>query len=244
MPEGKIVFIRILFIINYYFACISMLRIFTFFFLLLTCELTYAQFDSIECLDKHYTKLENIGWLLKSYRGIYGFRRNEKIASVGAGSGVREIIYSMMEDSLTFYLQDVNPVCLQPETLSQTIEQIYQIVGRKCTASFIPVRGKETDTRLPEQFFDKIIVENSMHEFSYSNEMLASIRGNLKNDGYLFVWELIASRPGKKHKGCRKPLFTEENLIHLLDINGFKLIGKTVVDPHYPDDRVYKFTLK
>ncbi|WP_460636176.1 methyltransferase domain-containing protein [Larkinella harenae] len=180
--------------------------------------------------------------MVKRYREIYDFRANENIASVGAGSGVREVIYSLMTDSLTLYLQDLNPVCLQPETLSQTIRQVYETVGQVSTARFIPIRGKEKETRLPEQFFDKIIVENSLHEFDHPNEMLASIRKNLKPNGQLFIWENISRKPGRKHQGCRKLLFTDESLTHLLNTNGFHFVAKTIVDPEFRNVIMYQFT--
>lgn len=221
-----------------------MLRILTIIILLLVCHPSTAQFDYNGCLSKHFTKRDNIEWLLKSYRPIYTFHKKEKLASIGAGSGEREIIYSMMDDSIEFYLQELNPVCLQPEDLSLTIRQGYQIAGRTSSATFIPVRGKEKETRLPERFFDKIIIENSLHEFTYPNEMLISIRSNLKKEGSLFIWELIARRQGQKHKGCRQPLFTEERLLNLLDTNGFRMVEKTIVDPRYQHDRVYQFVLK
>ncbi|MGA0558417.1 class I SAM-dependent methyltransferase [Larkinella sp. VNQ87] len=220
-----------------------MLRIAFLLILWLTASLAHAQVVVNECLDKHYTKRENCEWLLKTYRNLYNFRKTEQIASVGAGSGAREVIYSMMDDSLTLYVQDVDPVCLQPEALSLTIRQLYQLMGRTCSAMFIPVRGVEKETRLPERFFDKIIIENSLHEFTHPNEMLDNIRRNLKPNGRLFIGELIARRPGRKHQGCRKPLFTEESLVQLLETSGFRMVNKTVLDARYPDDRVYEFAL-
>ena len=221
-----------------------MLRISFFSLFLLISPFSQAQFEGNKCLDKHYSKREVIDWMLKSYRGVYNFQKTEKIASIGAGSGVREIIYSMMADSLTIYLEDIDPVCLQPERLSLTIRQLYQIRGQTCSAFFIPVRGSEQETGLPSRFFDKIIIENSLHEFTHFNEMLASIRGNLKKDGYLFIGELIARRKGQKHQGCRRPLFTEEAMLQLLDSNGFRFVEKAVLDPNHPYDRVYRFALK
>ena len=221
-----------------------MLRISLFPLFLLISPFSQAQFEGNECLDKHYAKKETIDWMLKNYRGFYNFQKTETIASVGAGSGVREIIYSMMADSLTIHLQDIDPVCLQPERLSLTIRQLYQIGGRTCSAFFIPVRGSEQETGLPSRFFDKIIIENSLHEFTHSNEMLVSIRGNLKKNGYLFIGELIARRKGQKHQGCHRPLFTEEALLQLMDLNGFRFVEKTVLDPNYPHDRVYRFALE
>lgn len=220
-----------------------MIRITVLIILLLEGSPLHAQFDGNGCVDKQFSNKEYIEWMIKRYREIYNFQKHENIASVGAGSGVREVIYSMMADSLTIYVQDLNPVCLQPEDLSLTIRQLYQFMGRRCTAQFYPVRGKEQDTQLQLRFFDKIIVENSLHEFTFPNEMLTSIRRNLKPGGTLFIWEYIARKPGKKHSGCRMPLFTDESLRQLLEGNGFQFMETIVVNSRNRDELLYKFSL-
>ncbi|WP_461048970.1 class I SAM-dependent methyltransferase [Spirosoma arcticum] len=178
------------------------------------------------------------------YQAIYDFRRNEVVASVGAGSGSKEVIYSMMADSITFYLQDINPTCLTPENLTNTVSRLYDAGGRICTAKFIPVIGTERETQLPQQFFDKIIIENTLHELTHPNDLLTSVRTNLKPDGYLFIEDLVAKRPGQKHRGCGKLLYTEDALVELLNTNGFRLLTVTVVSPRIAADKVYKFALR
>ena len=178
------------------------------------------------------------------YQSIYSFQRNEVIASVGAGSGSKEVIYSMMADSITFYLQDINPTCLTPENLTATVSRLYDAGGRICTAKFISVIGTEKETRLPRQFFDKIIIENTLHELTHPNDLLTSVRTNLKPDGYLYIEDVIAKRSGQKHRGCGKPLYTEDALVQLLSVNGFRLLAVTVVSPRIEADKVYKFALK
>lgn len=181
---------------------------------------------------------------LKRYQAIYDFRRNDTLASVGAGGGSKEIIYSMMADSITFYLQDSNPTCLTSENIMATVRQLYKAAGRTNTATFIPVIGTEKETRLPRQFFDKIIIENTLHELTYPTDVLMSVRANLKPDGSLFIEDFVAKRPGQKHRGCGKPLYTEEALIHLLDASGFRLLNRTILFPKNAINKVYKFALK
>ena len=196
------------------------------------------------CVYEYLTRKDNLEQTLTRYQTIYNFQRNEVVASVGAGSGSKEVIYSMMADSITFYLQDINPVCLTPENLTATVNRLYDAGGRTCTAKFIPVIGTEKETRLPRRFFDKIIIENTLHELTHPNDLLISVRTNLKSDGYLFIEDIIAKRPGQKHRGCGKPLYTEEALIQLLNANGFQLLAVTVVFPRTVADKVYKFALK
>ena len=128
------------------------------------------------------------------YQAVYDFRRSEVVASVGAGSGSKEVIYSMMADSITFYLQDINPTCLTPESLTSTVNLLYNAGRRICTATFIPVIGTERETRLPRQFFDKIIIENTLHELTHPNDLLTSIRTNLRSCSQAFRAEASGLR--------------------------------------------------
>lgn len=219
--------------------------------LLLTYMLAGAHYEATAqdanwtAANKWYSEPERINWLIAHYRPIYNFHPNEKIASVGAGQGVREVVFSLMADSLTFYLQDVDSVWLEPSILRKAILTIYKAAGRTaCTTHFIPVRGQEKDTGLPNQFFDKIIVENSLHEFNFQADMLQSIHHSIKPDGQLFIWEATTKKPDQKHVGCRKPMFTDESLIKLAEENGFRFMEKTFVDPPRSKDAVFRFRVK
>lgn len=196
-------------------------------------------------INKWYSQPDGINWLLQHYRPIYDFRAREKIASIGAGQGIREVVFSLMADSLTFYLQDINPYWIEPDRLTLLVQRIYRQAGRSAsTATFISVRGREQETKLPRQFFDKIIVENSLHEFSFQADMLVSIRQCLKPTGQLFIWEAVTKKPNKKHQDCGKPMFTDESLIKLVTENGFRFVNKTVVDPPRGKDAVFKFNVE
>ena len=196
------------------------------------------------CVYKYLMRKEKQEETLKGYQPIYDFRKGDTLASVGAGSGSKEVIYSMMADSLVFYLQDINPTCLTPEIVRSTVGQLYNAAGRTSTATFVSVIGTEKETRLPGQLFDKIIIENTLHELTYPNDLLRSVRANLKSGGYLFIEDIVAKRPGQKHRGCGKPLYTEEALVQLLNANGFRLLESTVVFPNNAVDKIYKFALK
>lgn len=178
--------------------------------------------------------------IVQTYRSIYDFRKGEVIASIGAGSGMQEIVYSLMADSLTFYLQDIDLSGLAIQNLESTVQQIYKNAGRtQCNATFLTYRGTGTNTNLPVQAFDKIIVENSLHEFTHPSEMLQSIQANMKPGGILFVRELLAKRAHRKHPVCQKTMFTERSLVTLLHQNGFQLMDKTFISSY--DGVVFRF---
>lgn len=222
----------------------AMQRSWSILFVWFVTTAAVAQRSKNPCVYEFLLRKDKLEQTLKRYQAIYDFRKRDTLASVGAGGGSKEIIYSMMADSITFYLQDINPKCLTPENLTTTVGQLYTAAGQTNTATFIPVIGTEKETGLPQQFFDKIIIENTLHELTYPTDVLTSVRANLKPDGYLFIEDFVAKRPGQKHRGCGKPLYTEEALIQLLDANGFRLLNRTIVFPNNTVDRVYKFALK
>lgn len=225
-------------------TCLKKILLLTYCFLLMSHIVEAQDIDENGTFNTWYSEPEGINWLLDSFRPIYDFRPGETIASVGAGQGVREVVFSLMADSLLVYVQDVNPYWLEPDQLSKTIRRIYDRSGRTtCTSRFIPIRGKEKETRLPNGFFDKIIVENSLHEFTYQPEMLHSIRVNLKPNGILFIWEETATKPNRKHEGCKMPMFMDESLIKLVEESGFRFIEKTIVNPPKGRDAVFTFRL-
>ena len=57
---------------------------------------------------------------------------------------------------------------------------LQQIRGRPMTSDFKMIIGDERSTSLPENTFDKILIINSFHEFTYQAEMLADIKKKLK----------------------------------------------------------------
>ena len=72
-----------------------------------------------------------------------------------------------------------------------------------------------------------MLIINALHEFSFPEIILKDIQGILKPNGKLFIEETLAQQPKEIHEGCGKPLFTENELINLLQSQQFTLI-KTV----------------
>ncbi|RZK29145.1 MAG: methyltransferase domain-containing protein, partial [Hymenobacter sp.] len=184
--------------------------------LILWANQLLAQPPKNPCLYQNLTRLTNRQALLARYQTIYDFQAKQTIASVGAGGANKEILYSMLADSLVFYLQDIDSTCLSKTVLPITIQQHYEATGQVCDDTFISVMGTETDTKLPERFFDKVLIENTLHELTKPDEMLQSIRNSLKPDGFLFIEDFIAHKPGQRHRGCGKLLYTQPALIDLL----------------------------
>ena len=114
------------------------------------------------------------------------------------------------------------------------------------TSDYKTIIGDERSTSLPENTFDKILIINSFHEFTFQTEMLADIKKKLKADGILYVDEVLPKRPGQLHGICNLPMLNSEEMIAVFDNNGFEYANG--VDFNYrqknPVRRIFAFKIK
>ena len=154
---------------------------------------------------------------------IYNLQPNETIASIGASSGVWEIWFASQVEGLTFYLQDIDPLNCNQEEIEYGIKYYEKLLQKPISGKFIPIIGTQSETNLPENLLDKVLVINSLHEFETPELILRDIQRILKTNGQLFIEEQIATFSGEIHEGCGKRLFTEIELINFLKENNFEL---------------------
>ena len=154
---------------------------------------------------------------------IYNFQENEIIASIGASSGVWEIWFASHVKGLTFYLQDVDSQNCNQEEIEYGIKYYEKLLQKSISGTFIPIIGTQSETNLPKNTFDKVLIINSLHEFNSPKLILQDIHKILKPNGQLFIEEQMATFSGEIHEGCGKRLFTENELINLLKENHFEL---------------------
>lgn len=152
----------------------------------------------------------------------------EKIASVGCGGGLWEVAWSFRLENVAITLQDINTEILNHSELKNTIQYFEKNNNKPTSCTFNIVIGKETQTNLPQKYFDKIILINSLHEFEHKNIMLEQCQKSLKPNGLLIIQEQKALYLGELH-GCGKPLFLENDLIEFLKKTGFKLIESQII---------------
>jgi ubiquinone/menaquinone biosynthesis C-methylase UbiE len=153
----------------------------------------------------------------------YQFKPFETVASIGASSGVWEIWFASQVDNLTFYLQDIDPLNCNQEEIDYGVKYYERLLNKKIIGSFIPIIGNQNETNLPHNYFDKILIINSLHEFLLVDKILQDIKKCLKSSGVLFIEEQLAKTSGEIHEGCGKRLFTQGELVDCLKKNGFEL---------------------
>ncbi|WP_044173349.1 methyltransferase domain-containing protein [Flectobacillus major] len=156
----------------------------------------------------------------------YQFQAGEVIASIGAASGVWEVGFASWQDGLTFYLQDIDPHSCNQEEVDYTVKYWEKQQNKTIQGIFYAVLGTPQATNLPKNFFDKVLVINSLHEILFLDEILDDINQILRPNGLLFIEETIAQTNGVLHEGCGLPLFTEEILLRKVEQKGFEVKQK------------------
>lgn len=104
--------------------------------------------------------------------------------------------------NVDFYCEDIDSTCTTSKQAQKVIDFYSKIKGLPITCRFTPVIGTETSTTLPENFFDKVIIDNSLHEFSEKVLMLKNINQILKKNGVLYLRESLGRNNGELHIGC------------------------------------------
>ncbi|MGH2553735.1 MAG: class I SAM-dependent methyltransferase [Chitinophagaceae bacterium] len=158
------------------------------------------------------------------------FKSGQTVASIGAQCGNWEAAYAATTDSIHFFLEDIDTTYFNQRQVAFAWHYYDSIRGKPMTNPYTMVIGNERSTLLPENSFDKIIIKNSFHEFTYQDEMLADIKTKLKRDGILYIDETVPKREGELHDVCKMPMITQEEMISILSKNGYKYLdGKEIV---------------
>lgn len=178
----------------------------------------------------YYTSMESLRQ--RQYRELefFNFQPGQTVASIGAQCGHFEAAYAATTDSVHFYLEDIDTSFFNKRQVGFAWHYYDSLRGRPMTCPYTMIIGTEKSTLLPENSFDKIIIINSFHEFTYRDEMLTDIKTKLKPGGILYIDETVPKKEGELHVVCKMPMLTQEEMISLLSKNGFKYLeGKEIV---------------
>ena len=148
-----------------------------------------------------YDFFENKSDLIK----FFDIKPGEVIADVGAAEGYHEGALSLLYDSLTFYIEDIDPKDVNQKEIDKTVKHYNKLRSTPQTCKFNWVLGTYKTTNLPDGIFDKIIMIASFHEFTYMDEMMNDISKKLKPGGKIYIMEAFCIdkviRCEEGHKG-------------------------------------------
>ncbi len=193
-----------------------------------------------------YESMAHLYKIKQAELDFYQFKPGQRIASIGAQCCHIEAAYAATTDSVTFYLEDIDSSKFKKEQADFVWSYYAKLRGRPMTSSYRMILGDEKSTSLPENLFDKILIINSFHEFTFVVEMLADIRKKLKPGGILYIDEALPKRPGQLLGICNHPMQTNEETIALFATHGFEYVNG--IDFNYrqkiPVRKIFAFSVK
>ncbi len=155
---------------------------------------------------------------------FFDIKEGDNIADIGSKSMTFAGILSIFTPKANFYCEDIDSTCTTSEQAQKVLNYYSKIKGEPIKSSITPIIGTETSTTLATAFFDKVIIDNSLHEFSEKILMMKDIRKILKKNGILYLRESLGRTNGELHMGCDQALFDEAHLVEFITQQGFKLI--------------------
>ena len=193
-----------------------------------------------------YQNMAHLYKIKQAELDFYHFKSGQTIASIGAQCGHWEAAYAATTDSATFYLEDIDSSKFKKEQIEFVWNYYASLRGKPMTSNYKMILGDEKSTSLPENLFDKILIINSFHEFTFVTEMLADIKKKLKPGGILYIDEALPKRPGQLHGICNHPMLTNEETIGMLAKHGFEYVNG--IDFNYrqkvPVRKIFAFRIK
>jgi ubiquinone/menaquinone biosynthesis C-methylase UbiE len=162
------------------------------------------------------------------------------VADVGAGSGALTVIMATQLDSCTVYIQDIDKKVLEQENVNKMIKHYSKKLGYDLGTrnNFRIVHGELTQSLLPDNTFDLIYSNATIHAFDQPDLMLTDLRKKLKPTGRIFIRDSFYGDNGEgqycSDEKCGKKLHTINEFLKMMDRNGYTLVKQSPNLSGYP----------
>jgi SAM-dependent methyltransferase len=193
------------------------LIVFSVLFLMLVIS-AFKISDDPSFNSKKYGSIANYFGSADEMLRFFDFQKGDVVAEIGARSGRNIIGLTTFTDSITWYLEDIDASQLNEKALTKVKKQSSKNRNGTETHRFFMTIGTETQTMLPENTFDKILIINSFHEFTRKNEMISDIKNKLKKTGRIYILESQCIETGHKN-------ITSGETISMMNDHGFRMIS-------------------
>lgn len=106
------------------------------------------------------------------FRNFFDFHKGNVVAEIGAYNGINMKGFSLVADSVTFYLQDIDTIVLSQKNFNKAVVRCKKL---NPSNKFYRCIGTETQTNLPDNSFDKIFLITTVCVLSHFDEMIEDI---------------------------------------------------------------------
>lgn len=170
------------------------------FFILMTCSTGFLmeQEGSNKPRFKHFGQIAYFFETKEALTDFFDLRKHEVVAEIGAGDGLNSLDLTLLADSVTFYLQDIDSLTLDGNTFDGICRRAARL-KKPQTNQYIRIIGTSETTNLSDNSVDKVILVMTFHEFEFMQEMLSDIYAKLKPSGKLYVLEARCFRDDHRY---------------------------------------------
>ncbi|MCW3084004.1 MAG: Methyltransferase type 11 [Bacteroidetes bacterium] len=164
----------------------------------------------------------------EDYVRDYQLKKGDEVADIGAASGWVEGAFSVLVDSVHFYLEDIDTNFLSETQLNKVITYYNKVRESPQTNTFKFVIGTEKKTNLPDSTFDKVIFNNTFHEIYEVYDMIEDARTKMKPEGKLMIREAFSNDYKTIwHPDCNFKCYQVKKLIKIFEIQDLYITGMT-----------------
>lgn len=226
-----------------------MFRVFSRAIILCTLSCCFQKLDAqkLKTFKGHcgmyYTTMDDLVKQKEKELLFYNFKSGQTVGSVGAQCCHWEAAYAAASDGISFYLEDIDSAYFNQRQAEFAWNYYSDLRQKPMTSSYKLVLGTEKTTNLPANTFDKILIINSFHEFTYQKEMLKDIAEKLKPGGILYIDEALARKSGERHGICNKRIYLDSELIDILKQNGYEYVDGIIMNYRHstPVRKIFAF---
>jgi len=183
--------------------------------------------------------------LFTFFNSDFQIRNGDVVADIGGASGWMDALLSIYLDSVTFYVQDIDIRYSSQSDLDKAVNYFSQHREKTQTNTFIFVLGEAKKTNIPDKIFDKIIINNAFHEFTYQTEIIEDLISKLKPDGIILIREDFSNKYTKyKHSDCGYTAYKAKDVIGMFEFYDFSLVGASEPENSFSNCLKFSFSDK
>lgn len=172
-----------------------------------------------------YTKEES-NLYFSSYLKNFKIENGDYVADVGAASGWIEGAMAVFTDSVTFFIEDIDTNLLNKEQLDAVVKHYSKLRMNPQSNNFHLVIGSQFRTGLLEYTFNKIILNNVLHEIKFPYSILNDLYYKLKQTGKIIVHENFSNKYKIiRHDGCLIKAFKSSYVFQMFKVSDYYLTG-------------------
>lgn len=154
----------------------------------------------------------------------YGITKGDVVADIGAASGWLDGVFSVLSDEVTYYIQDIDTNILNQEEFDKVVSYYSKEKSTPQTNKFYFVIGSESSTNLPDNYFTKVIINNTFHEIDNIDTLIQDMDRKLMKGGKIIIHENFSTEKKKiHHGGCDIKAYTVQEVEEIMLKKGYYL---------------------